>query len=145
MLKLGLVVVIPLLAGCSSIIEGTSQQISINTNPSGASCNLMRKGQSIAILASTPGTVKIDKTKDDITVLCDKPGFSQATYLNHSGAAGATFGNIVLGGGVGWAVDSATGADNKYDPVVNVTLTPAPITPAPIGPAPAAPASGPTS
>jgi hypothetical protein len=140
MIKTGFIVVIPLLAGCSSIIEGTSQQISINTNPSGASCNLMRKGESIGVLASTPGSVKIQKTKDDITVLCDKPGFSQASYLNHSGAAGATFGNIVLGGGVGWAVDSATGADNKYDPVVNLTLTPAPT-----GSAPVAPALPPTS
>jgi len=35
------------------------------------------------------------------------------------------FGNIVLGGGIGWAIDSASGADNKYDGVVNVTLVPA--------------------
>jgi hypothetical protein len=42
----------------------------------------------------------------------------------HSGAAGATFGNIVAGGGIGWAIDSASGADNKYDAPVNVTLVP---------------------
>jgi len=43
-------------------------------------------------------------------------------YLNHSGAAGATFGNIVAGGLIGWGVDSATGSDNKYDSPVNITL-----------------------
>lgn len=56
---------------------------------------------------------------------CNKQGYQEATYLNHSGAAGATFGNIVLGGGIGWAIDSASGADNKYDGVVNMTLVPA--------------------
>ena len=111
-------------AACSSVIEGTSQQIQVVTNPAGASCTLMREGQPIGTVNPTPGTALIKKTKHDITVLCDKQGFQQATYLNHSGAAGATFGNIILGGGIGWAVDSASGADNKYDPVVNMTLVP---------------------
>ena len=66
----------------------------------------------------------MQKTKYDITVLCDREGFEQATYLNHSGAAGATFGNIVLGGGIGWAIDSASGSDNKYDSPVNLTMVP---------------------
>jgi hypothetical protein len=44
--------------------------------------------------------------------------------MNKSGAAGATFGNIVLGGGIGWAIDSATGSDNKYDSPVNLSLVP---------------------
>ncbi len=128
-------------AGCSSIIEGTSQQISINTNPAGASCTLLREGQPIGAVTTTPGGVLIKKTKYDITIQCDKPGFLQATYLNHSGAAGATFGNIIAGGGIGWAVDSASGADNKYDGVVNLTLVPVSPTPAP----PTVPASPPTS
>lgn len=45
-----------------------------------------------------------------------------ATYLNHSGVAASSFGNIVLGGGVGAIIDSASGADNKYTPDVNITL-----------------------
>jgi hypothetical protein len=66
----------------------------------------------------------IKKNKHDITLRCTKSGFQDATYLNHSGAAGATFGNIILGGGIGWAIDSASGADNKYDGTVNITLVP---------------------
>jgi hypothetical protein len=53
-----------------------------------------------------------------------KSGYQMATYYNHSGAAGATFGNIILGGGIGWAIDSATGSDNKYESPVNITLVP---------------------
>ena len=110
--------------GCSSVIEGTSQEIAINTNPAGASCVLMCQGQPLARVAETPGGVLIKKTKYDLTVLCDKAGFMQASYLDHSGAAGATFGNIILGGGIGWAVDSASGADNKYETPINITLVP---------------------
>jgi hypothetical protein len=111
-------------SACSSIIEGTSQEIMVNTNPSGADCSLERQGLSIARIDPTPGAATIKKTKYDITIYCNKDGYQEASYLNHSGAAGATFGNIVLGGGIGWAVDSAAGADNKYDSPVNITLVP---------------------
>jgi hypothetical protein len=96
----------------------------VNTNPPGADCALLRQDVPIARINPTPGAATIEKTKYDITVSCEKEGFEKATYLNHSGAAGATFGNIILGGGIGWAIDSASGADNKYDSPVNVTLVP---------------------
>ncbi len=109
-------------SGCSTIVEGRSQQIVVNTNPSGATCDLMRQGTSIGRVSPTPGSAYIEKTKHDITVVCNKEGYQTATYMNKSGSAGATFGNIVAGGVVGWGVDSATGADNKYDSPVNITL-----------------------
>ena len=112
------------LTACSSVIEGTSQEIMVNTNPPGADCSLERQGLSIARIDPTPGAATIKKTKYDITIRCNKDGYDEATFLNHSGSAGATFGNIVLGGGVGWAIDSAAGADNKYDSPVNITLPP---------------------
>ena len=102
--------IVTCLAGCSSIIEGTSQEILVNTNPDGAHCSFVREGNVIAQIPETPGGATIKKTKYDIMVRCTKQGYQEATYLNHSGAAGATFGNIVLGGGVGWAIDSASGA-----------------------------------
>src|SRR5215813_948149 len=115
-----------LLGACSTIIEGRSQQIAVNTNPAGADCGLYRQGLRIATVQNAPGSTLVEKTKHDIWVVCVKQGYQQATYFNHSGAAGATFGNIILGGGIGWIVDSATGSDNKYDSPVNVTLVPLP-------------------
>jgi len=130
------------LGGCATIIEGSTQQITLNTNPSNASCAIYRQGLKIGEVAITPGAALIQKTKYDITILCVKAGYQQATYLNHSGAAGATFGNIVLGGLIGWGIDSATGSDNKYDSPVNVTLVPEQISPpVPAMPAPQLPQS----
>ncbi len=113
------------MSGCSSIVEGTSQQIHVNTDPTGANCALKRQNIVIAQINPTPGAAKIEKTKYDITIVCDKDGYQEATYLNKSGAAAATFGNILAGGGIGWAIDSASGADNKYESDVSIVLTPA--------------------
>lgn len=115
---------VSVLGGCSSIIEGTSQELVINTNPSGASCYITRQGMSIARINPTPGAATIKKTKYDIVIKCTKYGFHEASYFNKSGVAGATFGNIILGGGIGWIIDSASGADNKYTSPVNITLVP---------------------
>jgi len=110
------------LSGCSTIVEGRSQLLAVNTTPPGASCVLTRHGETLGKVDPTPGNIYIEKTKYDITVTCDKDGYEQTTLINKSGAAGATFGNIILGGGVGWAIDSATGSDNKYDTPVTLTL-----------------------
>jgi hypothetical protein len=113
-----------LLGACSTIIEGRSQQIFVNTNPAGADCGLYRQGVRLATIQNAPGSALIEKTKHDMWIVCVKQGYQTATYFNHSGAAGATFGNIILGGGIGWAIDSATGSDNKYTSPVNMTLVP---------------------
>jgi len=51
-------------------------------------------------------------------------GYYPETVAVDSEIQGSTWGNIVLGGGIGWAVDSARGADNKYADTVTVRLTP---------------------
>lgn len=112
------------LTACSSIIEGTSQEIVVNTTPKGADCSLEREGVSIGHVNPTPGAITIKKTKYNITIVCNKKGYEEATFFNKSDAAGATVGNIIAGGGIGWAIDSASGADNKYTSPVNITLLP---------------------
>ena len=110
------------LAGCSTIVEGRSQRLSVNTNPSGASCDLTRHGEKLGTINPTPGSITVEKTKYDIMVECAKDGYQPASYVNHSDVDAATVGNIILGGGIGWAIDSATGSDNKYQPTVNINL-----------------------
>lgn len=111
-------------SACSSIVEGTSQEIAIATSPEGANCALEREGLTIARVNPTPGAATVQKTKHDITIKCSKETFHESVYFNKSDVAGATFGNIILGGGVGWIIDSASGADNKYTSPVNITLVP---------------------
>ena len=112
------------LSGCSSIINGSTQELMINTNPSGADCAVQRQGLTIGRVAPTPGAVTVKKTKYDIQLICTKPGYQTAQYYNRSGSEGATWGNIILGGGIGWAIDSASGSDNHYESPVNMTMVP---------------------
>ena len=114
---------------CSWIVRGTSQDIFINTIPAGADCILEREGREIATLANTPGTVSVEKTKHDITITCTKDGYQTATYYNKSGwesgsGAGGIALDVLLTLGLSSAIDSATGADNKYKSPVNITLLP---------------------
>lgn len=112
-----------LLCSCSSIVEGTSETLSFDSNPPGADCALERNSEVIGSV-HTPGGVLVKKTKYDIHVTCKKDGYQDATAFLHSDIEGATWGNIILGGGIGWAIDSASGADNKYAEHTTVTLVP---------------------
>ena len=120
----GLALLSALSSGCASIFEGATQQISVTTTPDGARCAFWRNGILNSDIASTPGSVTIRKTRDDLTIVCDKRGYGTAAYINHSGLAMATFANI-LTAGLAWAYDSTRGADNKYEGQVSLALPPA--------------------
>ena len=117
-----------LMGGCASTLEGTSQEISIATNPPGAECQMEREGDVIASF-KTPGGTVVKKTKHDIDVTCTKVGYQDATGFLESGIESATFGNIILGGGIGWLIDSASGADNKYPTKITISMVPVGYTP----------------
>lgn len=123
LLALGLV-----LSGCVSVFEGTSQDIAVVTNPADASCVFIREGAPIGTVNPTPGRLTVRKSKYDITVKCNKPGYQEASYLNHSGTSAAIAANVavdlILTAGLSSIIDSANGADNKYDSVVNINLSP---------------------
>jgi membrane-associated protease RseP (regulator of RpoE activity) len=108
-------------SGCSTLTEGTSQTIAVTTTPPGALCMLTRDGQPIATIGPTPGTATVDRSTREILVTCHKTGFGDVSYADQADLAAATFGNIMTGG-VGFAVDFATGADIKYNGTVNIAL-----------------------
>lgn len=109
---------------CSTIIEGTSQDINVGTAPPEAACELVRNEVVIGIIRSTPGSVTVKKNKQNIMITCRKEGFKDGIYRNESDFAGASAGNLLLGGLIGIGIDAATGAANKYDGDVIITLEP---------------------
>src|SRR5260370_12795467 len=112
-------------SGCASILEGRSQEIAVSTDPPGAECGLYREeGLRIATIERTPGSALVKKTKNDIWIVCAKPGYQQAIYLNHSGAALANVVGGILTLGISTAVDSSTGSGNEYQSPSNVVMVP---------------------
>lgn len=120
-LRMTLAVLVFALTGCASLVEGTTQQINVTTDPAGARCVLTRQGAVIATIDSTPAAITVGKTRSDIAITCNRSGYKQASFVNHSGLAGAAYANA-LTIGIGSAIDAASGSDNKYESVVTIPL-----------------------
>lgn len=122
-----------LLSGCATVTRGTSQNVTILSEPPGAQAKLSN-GMSCP---STPCTLKISR-KQGFTVAYSKDGYKphEETVVSKISGAGEAglMGNVLIGGVIGGAVDSSSGAMNDLSPnPVKATLEP-------IAP-PAAPAS----
>lgn len=115
------------LVGCASITGTTNQNVSIQTKEStgaellGASCELTNKKGKWFI--TTPGTVGISRSNDDMQVSCTKDGYLQGKQGIVSDTKGMMFGNIILGGGIGAIVDHNSGAAYEYPSVIQIVMS----------------------
>lgn len=114
MLKIVFVVPLALLSGCATIMSGTDQTVTVSTTPPAATCTLERVGSRIRAIPLTPGSVRIDKSRNDISLTCIKEGFQTAVISHSSSFNGATFGNIIAGGVIGVLVDASSGTNFNY-------------------------------
>ena len=113
-----------LVTGCATLTKGTSQAVTVNTDPTGATCTMTRDAKPVAIVNSTPGSVPVEKAQGTIAVLCRKQGYLDAAGALASEFQAMTFGNILFGGLVGVVVDAASGAMHQYPDMVTITLIP---------------------
>ena len=126
MLRLIAIAPLFLASGCASIVSGTTQEITFNSNPPDATCDIMRSGVNLQKV-TTPSVAIVQKTKYDLQVSCSKPGYVTTSVVDKSGVEPWIFGNLLFGGIIGVIVDASTGAQNKYDTPVLVQLPPAPV------------------
>jgi hypothetical protein len=112
-------------SACASITQGTTQSVTVTTEPPGASSAIQREGQQLAVVNPTPGSVTLDKSSRALSVRCERPGYAAAVTSVPSSIQAMTAGNLVLGGVVGLAVDAASGAMHQYPSNVSLTLPPA--------------------
>ena len=123
MSRLLLVLSLSMLSACATLVNGSSQTVTVSTAPPGASCTLDRVGERIGAIALTPGSFRLDKSKNDLSVTCSKEGFETATVVHSPSFSGATFGNLIAGGVVGVVVDAASGANYSYPSDLRLDLT----------------------
>src|SRR5215472_6591915 len=108
-------------SGCATIVDGTKQSVSVSTTPvQGADCTLTNSEGTWYL--TSPGSVEVHKTKNDMTVTCKKDGFQPGSQVAVSNFGGMTFGNIVAGGVIGAGVDAASGANYSYNTPIVVPL-----------------------
>lgn len=107
------------LSGCATVINGTSQDVQIASEPSGATAKLTN-----GTTCTTPCEVNL-KRRHDLRVDLTKDGYKPVYVLVQSRTGGAAAGNILLGGLIGGVVDGANGATNHLEPnPVSVKLVP---------------------
>ncbi len=112
------------LVGCATVTKGTTEQVTINSEPAGAQARTSIGGS----CPLTPCTIEVSR-KSEFSVVFSKEGFKDqevfvGTKVAGSGGA-ALAGNVVAGGLIGVGVDVATGASMDHFPnPVFVTLEP---------------------
>ena len=116
-------------AGCASIVDGTSQVLSVQTiadgQPvSGAQCSL--KSNKGTWFVTTPGTVTVHRGYDRLHLKCDKSGYQPGMLAVASSTKGMAFGNLLFGGVIGAGVDMSTGAAYDYPKLITVPMQPTP-------------------
>lgn len=100
-------------------------KLCLTTQPPGAVCKVTRGAATLGVVNPTPGTLDIEKGSGRISVACGKEGYLPASAEAAAQFQGMTFGNVLLGGLVGVAVDAASGAMFFYPESVRVVLVPA--------------------
>jgi hypothetical protein len=98
------------LAGCATVMNGTKTPYTTDSQPAGALVKF-----SNGTSCTTPCKPEF-RRKDDLRADISMPGYKPTYILIQSKLGGASFGNILLGGGVGAIVDGSNGSSNRLYP-----------------------------
>lgn len=114
-----------LLAGCAAVTGGTSQPVAVTPVCEGlilqASCELRNDKGTWKVQA--PGRLEVRKSATDLVVTCTAgPAAGTASFTSKAGDG--IYGNILAGGIIGAAIDSASGAGFRYPDELPVVLVP---------------------
>jgi hypothetical protein len=92
------------LAGCATIMHGTSQGIPISSRPTGA-----RVTVDTSAVGLTPVTASLGRKNAAHTITLELDGYEPFQMTTARSTSGWVWGNIVFGGLIGLAVDAMTG------------------------------------
>jgi len=114
------------MSGCATITTGTDQSVTVVTekNVAGAKCALKDIKGGEWYINDTPGTASVRKGDGPMSVTCTKESFKTATLMVDEVIAGATLGNILIGGGIGIFIDAMSGAGQQYPDKIIVWMEP---------------------
>jgi hypothetical protein len=108
-----------LLGGCATILKDDSQPVAFTSDPSGATVKING-----ATVGQTPTTAMLKHSVKRQMVLVEKDGFHPEAFRLEKKVDALTFGNVIVGGVIGFGVDIATGNATNYAESVHVRLRP---------------------
>ena len=98
------------LSGCATVVNGPNLDYAVNTTPEGADVTFL-DGRT----CTTPCELVMAR-KDSSRVDIVREGYEPVYVLLWSKAGAATVGNILMGGGIGAAVDAGNGSNRFISP-----------------------------
>ncbi len=120
-----------LVAGCATLAGSADQSMAVKTldldgtEVVGAVCELSNSRGTWSV--TTPGSVVIHRSNDDIKVVCNKSGYvTGKTAIGSKVRSSLMFWSIFWAGGIGEAVDERNGSAYQYRDAVEVLITAAP-------------------
>ena len=105
-----LLVAAGLSSGCATIVSGTDQNVSFDSEPEGATVRVAGK-----VIGQTPVSTRLDKNSDQ-TVSFEMDGYRTVSKSLTTKTDAWFFGNIIIGGLFGSTTDYASGAIHEYSP-----------------------------
>ena len=100
------------LNGCASVAGSHVDSISVVTPGCPDAVCVLENDDGKYYIKGTPGTVTVERAYGDLVVTCEKDG--EIEVLHVESKAEGVWGNILLGGVIGWGVDASTGAGYAY-------------------------------
>ena len=98
------------LCGCATILNGTSQKISVSSEPEGARVTVDSKN-----VYTTPVRLRLERRRDHALVFT-KDGFDTLTVNVMHVLSESVCGNTLLFGPLGWVFDICAGTQYKLVP-----------------------------
>jgi len=107
-------------SGCASIVTGSTQEMTFDSNPDGALVSVNGRP-----MGRTPLVIRLNKDSEDQELTFSKEGYRTASFPIASKVNPWFWGNIVCGGLLGSSTDGISGAMHEYSPShYMATLTP---------------------
>ncbi|WP_298448829.1 PEGA domain-containing protein [uncultured Marinobacter sp.] len=97
-------------SGCASVVSGTDQNLTFNSEPEDATVTVSGR-----VLGKTPLTVPVDRGSNQ-SITFEKEGYKTYTAQLSTTTNPWFFGNIVIGGLLGSTTDGVSGAIHEFSP-----------------------------
>jgi hypothetical protein len=110
-------------SSCASIVSDAETVTYISTQPEGARCELYGR-HGYERIVTTPESVTLHANAAPITVVCRREGYKVGSAELQTTTDGWVLGNILFGGMIGMAVDTAGGAGKDYQERMSIVLVP---------------------
>ena len=112
-------VLVVILCGCSTLTQGVNQDVALVTpGVEGAACTVKAHDGRQLAATTTPGSVRLSKSRRDVQAVCEKPGYLTGTTTVPASLAGRS----LIQAPVGYVVDGVSGAMWTYPSQVVIRM-----------------------